>query len=1181
MKKWSRSVVRVRLLLAFSVLPAIGLLRESRLIGVPAACADDLKINDDVATAEQKLPALAMNIHLFSITCWEDYRETNPRIYAQQYSAKGAAIRKNFKIPGYSLSAEQYQPDVAMDDYGHFVVVWVEKADSFNIYARLYAANAVAMTGIVKVSEKASLHVNLEPVVAMNGAGSFVVAWKGGDVLGDIFAQRFDKAGNKIGANILVNDVTPGIQQRPDADLQPDGSFIVVWEDGRTTNDYAIYVQRFSDTGARREGNRKISNHPSSSRLPGHPTVAIQQNNEFLVCWHYGEQFGLEKIYGRLLGADLQPIKTDFIISDGTGIEPVNGNLFPHACSRVSGGYSVVWQGNIGAGYNIYYRLLDHLGNLTANKTIINETAINKNKTYPDHGESWNGSILFVWQDDRAGHNDIYANWRGPLQPLNVEAGSKHNGLTPISWDPVFGDDQTTQYDVYRADAAGPPFVKIATVDLSARGPGGNLMRDYIDTTVVNGQTYYYAIKAVRPDENSLSYFSMATPTVMGNSIMSSWATVPPVIDGHLQAQEWDDAVRVNISTRPMPVDNVLLYIKNDATFLYLAIDDPNDATIDPANIVNILWDRNHDKTWPAAGPSNEGLISINQTVAAFTGYWGKYPNHLGADLPISAAPGVTAKITTLSGHVQYEIVIVLPPAVNNILGFAVSVTDPGNYYPTQYSCAALWPRGALWEAAESVGDLILATAADTSSNLNWPMYNQCRERTSCVKNEKILKPPFSYSAEIVMTPYSPIEFISFDNTLYVGTFGGDYQTQARFAAFDISSGLELWPFVVPNSIWNAQMCPAANDSLIICSGQAAQGLYALERSTGLLKWANHVGAPMEGHPILDGDRIYYHFQNLFCINAGDGSTIWSRPLSGSSVLTVDEQNVYVSMNNHLYTYDKSGGTNLWQEDSHTTESVTVDKQYVYTFDDNTVVAREKDTGRLHWTYKPSDLSTVINRFNGMAINSSSLCFTTYENSKKKGQLFALNKADGSYLWHVTFDSTGASRPTIANDVVYVTNGSGSRVKPNSRSMALWGFDIATGNQVFLDYSTRYYEQPVIANHRLLVDAGNRIKVFSNSPITGFAGVEQTQPKEFTLQQNYPNPFNSRTSMEFTLPQSGFMTLKVYNLLGEHVATLIAEKRTAGAYKLNWDAQGLASGVYLYRLQSGKLAQTKKLLLVR
>ena len=97
-------------------------------------------------------------------------------------------------------------------------------------------------------------------------------------------------------------------------------------------------------------------------------------------------------------------------------------------------------------------------------------------------------------------------------------------------------------------------------------------------------------------------------------------------------------------------------------------------------------------------------------------------------------------------------------------------------------------------------------------------------------------------------------------------------------------------------------------------------------------------------------------------------------------------------------------------------------------------------------------------------------------------------------------------------------------------------------------------------------------------------------PLKYNLQQNYPNPFNSSTTIQFALPKSAFVTLKVYNLLGEEVATLVAEQRAAGIHRFNWDARGLASGVYLYRMEvgdnspnkSGRIfVQSKKLILIQ
>ncbi|MBN2357194.1 SBBP repeat-containing protein [candidate division KSB1 bacterium] len=89
------------------------------------------------------------------------------------------------------------------------------------------------------------------------------------------------------------------------------------------------------------------------------------------------------------------------------------------------------------------------------------------------------------------------------------------------------------------------------------------------------------------------------------------------------------------------------------------------------------------------------------------------------------------------------------------------------------------------------------------------------------------------------------------------------------------------------------------------------------------------------------------------------------------------------------------------------------------------------------------------------------------------------------------------------------------------------------------------------------------------------------EPQKIVLMQNYPNPFNSNTTFQFVLPCPAFVTLKVCNLLGEHVITLVDELRSAGIHKITWNAAGLASGVYQISLESDSYKQTKEFLLLR
>jgi hypothetical protein len=88
-------------------------------------------------------------------------------------------------------------------------------------------------------------------------------------------------------------------------------------------------------------------------------------------------------------------------------------------------------------------------------------------------------------------------------------------------------------------------------------------------------------------------------------------------------------------------------------------------------------------------------------------------------------------------------------------------------------------------------------------------------------------------------------------------------------------------------------------------------------------------------------------------------------------------------------------------------------------------------------------------------------------------------------------------------------------------------------------------------------------------------------PAGFELRQNYPNPFNPSTTISFTLPQAGNVTLKVYNALGQEIATLVNGRQTAQNYEVTFDASNLASGIYIYTLRTDNFSQSKKMLLVK
>lgn len=102
-----------------------------------------------------------------------------------------------------------------------------------------------------------------------------------------------------------------------------------------------------------------------------------------------------------------------------------------------------------------------------------------------------------------------------------------------------------------------------------------------------------------------------------------------------------------------------------------------------------------------------------------------------------------------------------------------------------------------------------------------------------------------------------------------------------------------------------------------------------------------------------------------------------------------------------------------------------------------------------------------------------------------------------------------------------------------------------------------------------------------NRSAIGIQPISTEVPQRFELKQNYPNPFNPVTNIEFSIVKSGFVNLVIFNALGQEVSTLVNQDLKAGSYKYDFNASGLPSGTYYYRLTSGDFTQTNKMILVK
>jgi hypothetical protein len=105
--------------------------------------------------------------------------------------------------------------------------------------------------------------------------------------------------------------------------------------------------------------------------------------------------------------------------------------------------------------------------------------------------------------------------------------------------------------------------------------------------------------------------------------------------------------------------------------------------------------------------------------------------------------------------------------------------------------------------------------------------------------------------------------------------------------------------------------------------------------------------------------------------------------------------------------------------------------------------------------------------------------------------------------------------------------------------------------------------------------------VYFYNSLSDVKEIQGSIPSDFTLEQNYPNPFNPSTNIRFSLPEANQVTLKVFDMLGQEVVTLVNEFINAGSYEVTFDASNLPTGIYTYSLTAGDFQSVKKMMLIK
>jgi hypothetical protein len=185
--------------------------------------------------------------------------------------------------------------------------------------------------------------------------------------------------------------------------------------------------------------------------------------------------------------------------------------------------------------------------------------------------------------------------------------------------------------------------------------------------------------------------------------------------------------------------------------------------------------------------------------------------------------------------------------------------------------------------------------------------------------------------------------------------------------------------------------------------------------------------------------------------------------------------------------------------------------------------------------------------------------------------------ANGDTLWTKQYPGSGDSFDKTSDDGFVITGGTWL-IRTNASGDLLWSTTFAgLANSVQQTSDGGY----IVAGYNFFSATKDDLWLarFGSDPTSIEIDIET--PNEYLLFQNYPNPFNPITTISFSIPVASFVSLKVFNSLGQEIEILISKELNEGNYKYDWNAKDLTSGTYFYKLQAGDFIETKKMILIK
>ncbi|CCI03457.1 Calx-beta domain-containing protein [Microcystis aeruginosa] len=369
-------------------------------------------------------------------------------IYGQRYDSNTNKIGSEFQVNTYTQNA-QYNASIAALNSGGFVVVWASKLQDGSgnpIYGQRYDVNGNKVGSEFQIStytQDTQWWFELNPSVTTLNDGGFLVTWasESGDVNGNIYGQRYDANGNKVGTNFQINTYAYGAQEEAAAITLNNGDLIVAWQSNPQNNGHwGLYGQRYDNNGNKLGNQFQI--HSSPYYEYSEPRIAALSDGGFVVTsisgdWNTNTHDGSgQGIFGQKFDSNGNKIGSEFQVNTYT-----SGNQgYEWVTALGDGGFVVVWQSQNqdGSGYGIYGQQFDANCNKIGNEFAINQYTAN-NQWYPAITTLADGSsVIITWTSENqdGSGNGIYARKFNtsdpPISTFNITINNVNDAPTDL-----------------------------------------------------------------------------------------------------------------------------------------------------------------------------------------------------------------------------------------------------------------------------------------------------------------------------------------------------------------------------------------------------------------------------------------------------------------------------------------------------------------------------------------------------------------------------------------------------------------------------------------------------------------------------------------------------------------------------------------------------------------------------